>query len=368
MPQRSGGLPSILKRMYHSRKDGIEGGLLVANHWILTGSLSFFLALICAAPAQAQLDKICGETGGPVWLASSVVFGKVSVNGLAPGAKFPKITVVLNSRGRDTANFTIDRSGNYCFRGIDGSGAILTVEVEGREVARQILPTSTYIKQFQQDFEVVAGNFGGGNKPASISVKFQHQRSEQNAKLLEQAVAAAADGKTDRALQLLQEMVASDPSDYIAWSQIGAIQFEKRSYAAAEKAYTSALAARPDLAPAMMNLGRIHLVNGKLEPAIDMLKRATTADPTMARGFQLLGEAYLLAKKGTLGVEALNEAIRLEPVAMAESHLLLATLYDRAGARFMATREYKQFLQKVPDHNDAKRFRKYIEENPDEGQ
>ena len=339
----------------------------MTKRWILTGSLTLFLAFVLAAPVQAQLDKICGETGGPVWLASSVVFGKVSVNGLAPGAKFPKITVILNSRGRDTANFTIDRSGNYCFRGMDGSGAILTVEVEGREVARQILPTSTYIKQFQQDFEVIAGNFDSA-KPASISVKFQHQRSEQNTKLLEQASAAATDGKADRALQLLQEIVAADPGDYIVWSQIGAIQFEKKSYSAAEKAYKSALTAKPDLAPAMMNLGRIHLVNGKIEPAIDMLKRATTAEPTMARGFQLLGEAYLLAKKGTLGVEALNEAIRLEPVGMAESHLLLAMLYDRAGAKFMATREYKQFLQKVPDHKDAKKFRRYIEENPDEGQ
>ena len=340
----------------------------MTKRWILTGSLSVFFALFLAAPAQAQLDKICGETGGPVWLASNVVFGKITVNGLAEGARFPKITVVLNSRGRDTANFTIDRSGNYCFRGIDGSGAILTVEVEGREVARQILPTSTYIKQFQQDFEVIAGNFAGAVKPGAVSVKFQYQRSEQNAKLFEQASAAATDGKTDRALQLLQEIVASDAADYIAWSQIGAIHFEKKSYSAAEKAYNSALAAKPDLAPAMMNLGRIHLVDGKMDQGIELLKRATVADPSLARAFQLLGEAYLLSRKGTLGVEALNEAIRLEPVAMAESHLLLATLYDRAGAKFMATREYKLFLEKLPEHKDAKKFKRYIEDNPDNGQ
>ena len=337
------------------------------TRWILTGSLSVFFALILAAPAHAQLDKICGETGGPVWLATSVVFGKITVEGLASGARFPKIAVMLNSRGRDTANFTIDRSGNYCFRGIDGSGAILTVEVEGREVARQILPTSTYIKQFQQDFEVIAGNFTG-NRPAAVSVKFQYQRNDQNSKLFEQASAAATDGKTDRALQLLQEIVASDSADYIVWSQIGAIHFEKKSYSAAEKAYSSALTAKPDLAPAMMNLGRIHLVNGKMEPAIEFLKRATTTDPSLARAFQLLGEAYLLTRKGTLGVEALNEAIRLEPVAMAESHLLLAALYDRAGAKFMATREYKMFLEKLPEHKDAKKFKRYIEENPDNGQ
>ena len=76
----------------------------------------------------------------------------------------------------------------------------------------------------------------------------------------------------------------------------------------------------------------------------------------------------MLTRKGTLGVEVLNEAIRLEPVAMAESHLLLAALYDRAGAKFMATREYKMFLEKLPEHKDAKKFKRYIEENPDNGQ
>ena len=314
------------------------------------------------------MDKICGETGGPVWLFSNVVFGKVTVKGVEPGAKFPKVTVILNSRGRDTASYTIDRSGTYCFRDSDGSGAILTVEVEGRELVRQVLPSSTHLRQYQQDFEVFAGDITGRGSPSTISVKYQHQRSEANTKLLEDATIALESGKAGRAIELFSEIVASDPSDFIVWSQLGALYFEKKQYPNAEKAYTSALKAKPDLAPAMMNLGRIHLVNGQIEPAIKILNSATAADPTLARGFQLLGEAYLLAKKGTLGVEALNEAIRLEPVAMAESHLLLAMLFDRAGAKHLAAREYKLFLEKVPDHKDARKFKRYIEDNPDNDQ
>ena len=335
---------------------------------VLLGAIAFFAAFFLPTTAAAQLDKICGDTGGPVWLFSNVVFGKVSVKGFEHGTKFPKITVVLNSRGRDTANYTIDRTGNYCFRDTDGSGATLTVEVEGREVARQVLPSSTHLRQYQQDFEVFAGDMPGRGSPSTISVKYQHPRSEANTKLLDEATTALEDGKAGRAIELYRKIVASDISDFIVWSQLGALYFEKKQYPNAEKAYTAALKAKPDLAPAMMNLGRVHLVSGQIEPAIEMLQKATTADPSLARAFQLLGEAYLLAKKGTLGVEALNEAIRLEPVAMAESHLLLAMLFDRAGAKNLAAREYKLFLEKVPDHKDAKKFKRYVEDNPDTGQ
>ena len=115
----------------------------------------------------------------------------------------------------------------------------------------------------------------------------------------------------------------------------------------------------------MISLGRVYLLQQRFEPAIEVLGSAVKFEPNAARAFQLLGEAYLMVKKGTLGAEALNEALRLDPVAMAECHLLLALLYDRAGIRHYASREYRMFLEKVPDHPDSKKFAKYIKENPD---
>jgi hypothetical protein len=49
---------------------------------------------------------------------------------------------------------------------------------------------------------------------------------------------------------------------------------------------------------------------------------------------------------------------------MAECHLLLARLYDRAGAKDMASREYVLFLQKVPEHPEKQKFDSYIKANP----
>lgn len=335
--------------------------------------MGFFAAaalLYFPGSAAAQVDEICGESGASPWLNERVVYGRIAVKGIRSGDRFPKITVILNTRGRDVASHTIDRSGYYCFRSVDGSDGQLTVEVEGVEAGRHILSTSDFglIRQFRQDFEIMAPSSGTRAQPGAVSVKLQHTRSAVNAKLFEEASVAANDGRTDQAIKLFRDVVAADPADFIAFSQLGALYFEKRQYSSAEKAYEGALKAKPDLSAAMMNIGRIYLMEGKIDPAIEMLKRSTSASPEFARAHQLLGEAYLVARKGTLGVEALNEAIRLEPVAMAESHLLLAALYDRAGARFMATREYKLFLEKVPDHKDAKKLRKYIEQNPDAGQ
>ena len=93
---------------------------------------------------------------------------------------------------------------------------------------------------------------------------------------------------------------------------------------------------------------------------------ATAIDPSSARAFQLLGEAYLLARKGTLGVAALNEAVRLDPIGMAECHLLMARLYDLAGVKPLASREYRLFLEKVPQHPEKKKLEKYIKDNPEE--
>ena len=58
--------------------------------------------------------------------------------------------------------------------------------------------------------------------------------------------------------------------------------------------------------------------------------------------------------------------MRIDPVGMADSHLLMAALDDKAGAKSYASREYKLYLAKKPDHIDRTRFEKYIKDNPPE--
>jgi tetratricopeptide (TPR) repeat protein len=316
--------------------------------------------------AFAQLSEICGDVGGTAWLSSPIVYGKVGLNGFDLAKRLPKITVTLIDRQRNENRLTIDRTGKYCFRDIDGSGGLIIIDVEGVEMARETLPTTAFIKQHRQDFDLYAnGNNSLLKPPSAISAKYNYPRSEANAVLFEKASAEEKIKQYGKAIDYLKEIVRTDPNDFVAWARLGSIYFEQKNFAESEIVYKKALSAKPDHTPSILNLGRIYLMNSKLDDAIALLQQATKNEPTNPRGFQLLGEALLLAKKGTLGVEALYEAIRLDPVGMAECHLLIARLFDRAGAKGYASREYRLFLEKVPEHPDKKKFQQYIKDNPE---
>lgn len=320
---------------------------------------------ILGGSATAQVAQICGETGSTPWMNTSFVYGRILLDGF-DGRKLPKITVILTDRRNAESRFTVDRSGNYCFRDVDGSGGMLVIEVEGLEVARRSLPIGGIGPvQHRQDFEVQPTHRQPQHPPGAVSAKYNHSRSEKNAERLDKAAAAEKEKDFSTAVQILKEIIADDPADFIAWARLGSVYFEQNKSSDARSAYLKAIAAKADYAPAMVNLGKIYLVQQQVESAIEVLEKATRLEPTTARGFQLLGEAYLLARKGTFGVAALNEAIRLDPVGMAESHLLMARLYDLAGARPLASREYRLFLEKVPDHREKKKFERYIKDNPE---
>ena len=76
-----------------------------------------------------------------------------------------------------------------------------------------------------------------------------------------------------------------------------------------------------------------------------------------------LGEAYLQMKKGSKAVGYLNEALKLDPIGMAEAHLRLAALYNGAGMKDKAAAEYELFLKKRPDFADRKKLEQYIAAN-----
>jgi len=323
------------------------------------------VALLFSVNAWSQASEICSDTGGgaPVWLNAKVVFGKVVLNGGDDVGRPLKVTVSVVNGARVLASMPVDQSGNYCFRDVDGSGATIIVEVEGREAGRETLESGTAPKMFRRDFELQLGRTTP--KRPLISAKYPYTRNDHNSKLYADAESALGAKDNKKAEQVLKELVAADPKDFAAWSLLGSVYIEQENFPAAEKAFQSSLDTRADFAPAMMGIGRVYLVQKRVDDAIAMLLKATKAEPNSAMSFRLLGEAYLLARKGTLGVEALNEAIRLAPVPMAECHLLMALLYDRAGGKSLASREYRLFLEKVPNHPDKKKFEKYIQDNPE---
>lgn len=316
-----------------------------------------------------QVDELCREFGAIPSLDSPFaqvpyVFGRVTLKGAQTSAKFPKVTVSLITAQQTHNRITVEPSGNYCFKR-SGNGGTLIVEVSGVEVARRTLPPFGAAQQ-REDFEVHMTGQQAQDPPAVVSAKFSHPRNEKTVDLYRKAAEAQSTKNLQATIQYLKEIVAVDAADFIAWAQLGSLYFELKAFAEAEAAFRKSIALKPEYTPAWINVGKMRVAQKQLEAAIEVFKHTASLDMKNARAFQLLGETYLQAKQGTLAVEALNEAIRLDPVGMAECHLRIAKLYDLAGAKSLAAKEYKTFLTKVPDHPDRKKLEKYITDNPEQ--
>lgn len=316
--------------------------------------------------ASAQIDDICREFGATPSLDAPIlnapfIYGRIIVNGVGHGAKPPKVTVTFSDRGQPSVRLTVDKSGNYCFKRISGDGS-LVVDVDGVEHARRTVASFGPAQQ-REDFEINVALERLG-PPTVISAKFSHPQTERTRELYRKAADAEKSKDAKGAVEYMKEVVSLDPADFIAWAKLGSLYFEQNLLGEAESAFKKSLELRVEYTPAWIYAGRIRVAQKHYDIAIEIFKQAIQTDATSSRAYQLLGEAYLQVKKGSLGAEALNKAIELDPNGMAECHLLLARLYDLAGAKPLASREYKLFLAKVPDYPDKKKFEKYIKDNP----
>lgn len=290
-----------------------------------------------------------------------VVFGRISVK-RPKGEKTPLTVVVSLREGSSTQRIAVDGSGAYCFEKTAAGGEV-TVEINGQEAARRSIITN--LPQQREDFEFSLKPTQPTAPPGVVTAKFAYQRNEKNAKLFERALKADAEQKPEKAIEYLSAIAHADPADHVTHATIGSIYYRQKKYSEAAIWFKRSVGANPEFTPAWISLSQSQYAQKEYEPAIESCKKVIKLDPNSAVAFYILGEAYLQTQKGNLAVDALNEAIRLDPVGMAECHLIIADLYDINGMKKLATKEYKEFLAKVPGHPEKKRFEQYIMNNPE---
>lgn len=328
---------------------------------LLIVSLFIFISGCLSCPAFAQ-DGTMRANGG-----SHILYGDIKVDEKnASGVTRLTYDVILYSGSRVAlARQTVTSSGRYRFNNLPSGIYDLAVEFENAEITRiRVELVSPLPIDQRQDINLELRGPGGPSPAlASVSVEDHYKRMPANQKLFERAQAATDKKKYVEAVGLFNELLANDPKDFQAWTELGTVYLLDQKAAEAEKAYANAIDNRPRFFLALMNLGRLRLMQKNFEGAISPLSVAVEVKPSSADANYYLGEAYLQVKKGSKAVVHLNEAIKLDPVGRADAHLRLATLYNAAGMKDKAAIEYEAFLQKKPDYPDKKKLQDYIAAN-----
>lgn len=326
--------------------------------------------LACAFSAAAQADEVCRDQGETpsrdvdrFGRLSSFVYGRVNVSGADPGRKAPRITVSYSDLMQPAKRQVIAKGGGYCFKRA-GTGGILVLEIDGVESARRMV-SDIGTGRIREDFDLdVSSGRTAAAPPGVVDSRFSRPPNDKTLELYKRAAAAENEGDKKKAVTLIKQIVDADPDDFIAWTELGSLNIGLNLPSDAAEALNKAIAIRPDYTPALLNRGILAAFEKRYGDAIAQFQRAVGSDPKNARAYRLLGEAYLQDRQGTLGLAALDRALELEPVTMAECHLLKARLYDLAGAKSLASAEYRSYLKKVPDAPEKKRLEQYIRENP----
>ncbi len=308
--------------------------------------------------------------GAPATTAQggNVLYGDLIVEDDNSGGLRPinYLVILYSANGYVQSRQTVAPNGRYRFNNLVDGDYDVVVEVENTEVARlRIQLRSPIIKtDFKHDITLAwKGTNHQPVRPGTISSEDFYKRTAENQKAFVRARAAVDRKKYDQSQVMLQQLVAKDPNDFQAWTELGTVFLINKDLTEAEKAYEEALAVRPKFFLALMNLGRVRLMQRRFADAIPALSRALEVKATAADANYYLGEAYLQLKKGSRAVGYFYQALKLDPIGKAEAHLRLAKLYDAAGLKQMAAAEYAEFLKKKPDYPERKKLVSYISQH-----
>lgn len=329
--------------------------------WLVIGLI---LTIQTAVLAQASSSSQPGAGSR----RGFTLFGDLKVDASQAGTdQNTNITfdVILYNRGNEVfARQRVSNGGRYQFNNVFNGDYYLAIELDSQEIARMpILIPANAVEHIRQDLEFRWKPTGGTTGAGVVSAANAYHRTNQNRALYERATHEIEAKNFTQAISTLRSLVEADAKDYYAWSDLGMVYFIQKDLEAAETSYTGALTAKPDHVAALVNLGRVRIARKNNEGAIEPLEAAIKADPQSAAANYFLGEAYLALKKGSKAVGYLNEALRLDPVGMADAHLRLASLYNAAGYKDRAAKEYEQFLQSKPDYSERKKLQEYIDAN-----
>src|SRR5438445_13001907 len=143
---------------------------------------------------------------------------------------------------------------------------------------------------------------------------------------------------------LWRTTIATNPGCWMAYNNLGVVQFEKGSIEDAIEKYQQSLRLHPDYPEAHYNLGSALLQQGYADEAIRQCEEALKIQPNEPDAHIILGNAFMAKQVVDQAIAHYVQALRLRPDD-SNAHYNLATALKQKGDVERAGQEYETALE-----------------------
>jgi len=140
---------------------------------------------------------------------------------------------------------------------------------------------------------------------------------------------------------LWQTTIAKNPSCWIAYNNLGVIQFQKGYLEDAIQKYEQSLRLHPDYPESHYNIGSALLQKGQIDEAIAHCQKALQLQPTDPDAHVVLGNALMAERDVDGAIDEYARALALRPDD-SNAHYNLGVAFEQKGDAERATREYNR--------------------------
>ena len=146
---------------------------------------------------------------------------------------------------------------------------------------------------------------------------------------------------------LWRTTIAKNPTCWMAYNNLGVVQFEKGNSDDAIEKYEQSLRLNPDYAEARYNLGSALLQKGKIDDAIAQCQKALELGPNDPDAHVVIGNAFMARRDIDGAISQYTQALALR-AEDSNAHYNLATALREKGEFEQAGREYQKAREFEP--------------------
>jgi tetratricopeptide (TPR) repeat protein len=279
--------------------------------------------------------------------------GQVS---LPEGMPAGPVVVTLVTRGGVPRQTYTTEQGRFEFQDIPEGGYSLSarsltdskLSAEGVEADTTRTATGNLTVNLVLRKEVSASD--ALKRAEAISVAEVEQKVPKPARqAFREALKFREEKRLDKALQSLGRAVELFPDYFQALAERGDLLIGEGKLTEAAEDFARALKVNPRYGPALRGAGYCKLEKREFEESAKYLEQATTAQPSDANAYLLLGIAYLELDRREPAEAALIKALSFNTQRELRAHIHLGNLYARTGRYKEAADELRKYLAANPN-------------------